>query len=208
MGERLPSERRRRLLLDAGQRALVESGPHSLRLKDVASAAEVTPSAILYHYPNFDDLVRDIYEEATDRWHRQREAQVREEADPVVRLRTMIASGMPESPDDASVRLLCELEGQSVRNADYARLMQDLFDRQVALYEEILDDGVRSGVFAPTAPALTVARALVALEDSLSYYILNEHPELDHTACVGIVTATASALIGIALAGAPSAAAG
>lgn len=189
------TERRRRLL-DAAEQALVASGPRELRLKDIAAAAAVTPAAVLYHYPDIDDLVRDIYEDASERWHLERVDRVRAEPDPTAMLTAMIATGMPASAEDASVRLLCELEGISVRNPEYARLMQELFDRQVELYAEVLLAGVESGDFSLTMPVVGAARALVALEDSLSYYILNEHPELDHAACSAIVRDTARVLTG------------
>ncbi|SJN10897.1 Transcriptional regulator, TetR family [Leucobacter sp. 7(1)] len=190
---------RKAQLQSTAERELVAHGLRSFKLKGIASAAGVTPAAILYHYPDIDVLVQEIYEEASQRWHRHRLDTLDGVSDPVAALITLIESGMPTSPADASVRLLCELEGISVRDPGYASLMQQLFDAQVSLYQDVLENGVRSGQFIMHIPVIDAARSLVALEDSLSYYILNQHPELDAPACVAIVANAAGAFAGVAL---------
>ncbi|MBK0419937.1 TetR/AcrR family transcriptional regulator [Leucobacter sp. CSA1] len=199
MRKRTPRDERHRLLLEAGERTLVERGLHSLKLKDVASSASITPSAVLYHYPDLTDLIRDIYEEASERWYHGRKARIAGVDSPADRIRALVDSGLPTSPADASVRLLCELEGMSVRNSDYARLMQELFDQQVELYREVLERGAETGIFTLRMTALEIARALVALEDSLSYYILNDHPSLSFDHCRDLILTTAGNLTGTQL---------
>jgi AcrR family transcriptional regulator len=191
-----PADRRRQLL-EAAYRTLVASGPRALRLKDIASEAEVTPAAILYHYPQIDDLIRDIYEESCERWYEYRRRRLDDVPGPLGGLRLLIETGMPSSPDDASVRLLCELEGLSVRDDDYARLMQDLFDKQATLYQEVIAGGAAAGVLRPAMEPLAIGQSLVAVEDSLSYYILNGHPALGYDECLRRLRATAAALCGV-----------
>lgn len=182
-------------LRKAAKIALLESGPRKLRLKDIASAASMSSAGILYHYPDIDELVREIYEEAVDRWFEARREIVGLVSDPLERLSKIIDSGMPTSIEDASVRLLCELEAASVRNPGYALLMQDLFDRQVLLYEQTFNAAIEAGLVTSALSAQQLGRVAVALEDSLSYYILNGHRELDAEKSRKLVRDTLNALL-------------
>ncbi len=45
------------------------------------------------------------------------------------------------------------------------------FERQVAIYHSVLVAGEAAGIFTLTAPAMVIARNLVALEDGYGYYV-------------------------------------
>lgn len=53
-------------------------------------------------------------------------------------------------------------------------LRKTLYERQVTLYESILQTGEALGVFVLTGPALTIANNLVALEDAYGHHIIAE----------------------------------
>ena len=85
------------------------------------------------------------------------------------------------------MRLLCALGGEAARNTVYAVLLTSLFDRQVAMYQAILESGEAQGVFTLAADAITIARNLVALEDAYGYRIMAGHPTLDHDATAELI---------------------
>jgi AcrR family transcriptional regulator len=173
-------------LLEAAQRAMAEHGA-SVRLNQVAEQAGLTSGAILYHYPDLQELLVDANRAGMERFHDARVNALEGVSDPAARLVVTIMSGLPLDGDDEEVRLLCALGGEAARNTVYAVLLTSLFDRQVAMYQAILESGEAQGAFTLAADAITIARNLVALEDAYGYRIMAGHPTLDHDATAELI---------------------
>ena len=173
-------------LLEAAQRAMAEHGA-GVRLNQVAEQAGLTSGAILYHYPDLQELLVDANRAGMERFHDARVKAIEGVNDPAARLVVTITSGLPLDGDDEEVRLLCALGGEAARNTVYAVLLTSLFDRQVAMYQAILESGAVQGVFTLAADAITIARNLVALEDAYGYRIMAGHPTLDHDAAAELI---------------------
>ncbi len=131
-------------LLEAAQRAMAEHGA-GVRLNQVAEQAGLTSGAILYHYPDLQDLLVDANRAGMERFHDARVKAIEGISDPAARLVVTITSGLPLDGDDEEVRLLCALGGEAARNTVYAVLLTSLFDRQVAMYQAILESGCGAG---------------------------------------------------------------
>lgn len=179
------SQRKADLIL-AAQRAIAEHGA-AVQLNQIATMAGVTSSAVLYHYPNIDELLVEANRAGMERFYTQRLNQTRHIVDPAERLVATIALGVPEDSDDAEVRLLCALGGEAARNTLYAVLLTSLYDRQVDMYRSILEFGVQSDVFRLRQDAGVIARNLVALEDAYGYRIMAKHPTLDSATAVDLI---------------------
>ncbi len=159
----------------------------TVRLNQVAQAAGVTSSAVLYHYPDLKDLLLDANRAGMERFYEARMRQLEGIADPAERLVRTIWSGLPVDSDDADVRLLCELGGASARSAVYGALLTALYDRQVAMYQVILETGAAQSVFTLSGSTLPVARNLVALEDAYGYRMMARHPTIDRDAAAELI---------------------
>jgi len=179
------SERKADLIV-AAQRAIAQHGT-GVRLNQIADMAGVTSGAILYHYPEIEDLLVEANRAGMERFYNQRLDAIAQVADPAERLRLLIELGVPPGPDDEEVRLLCALGGEAARNTVYALLLTSLYDRQVGMYSSILELGAALGVFTLQQPTQTIARNLVALEDAYGYRIMAEHPTLDYAAAVELI---------------------
>jgi AcrR family transcriptional regulator len=178
---------RRRDLIAAARRAMLRHGAEHVQLSQVASEAGLTSGAVLYHYPDLRDLLIEAQHAGTERFYSERVAAAEAIADPAERLAVTIRSGLPVGPDDADVRLLCELGGAAGRNPVYAALLSSLYDREVAMYEVILAEGVSSGAFTLSGSARTIARNIVALEDAYGYRINARHPTIDSDVAYGLI---------------------
>jgi AcrR family transcriptional regulator len=177
---------RRTDLLEAAQRAMAEHGV-GVRLNQVAEEAGLTSGAILYHYPDLQDLLVDANRAGMERFHDARLKALEGITDPAQRLVVTITSGLPIDEDDEEVRLLCALGGEAARNTVYAVLLTSLYDRQVAMYQAILESGAAQGEFVLSGEALVISRNLVALEDAYGYRIMAGHPTLDHDVCAELI---------------------
>ena len=116
-----------------------------LRVKDIAERAGITPSSVLYYYPRLDELMIEVSREAMERYAERRSKQVRALDDPVAQLRLAISLGVPTGPDDEESRLLYELDAFVGSSPAFRVLSSAFFDRQVALYEQVLESGAARG---------------------------------------------------------------
>ncbi|HEY8000393.1 MAG: TetR/AcrR family transcriptional regulator [Vicinamibacteria bacterium] len=190
---------RRAQLATAARELLLQHGALGLRVKDIAQRAGISPSAVLYYYPDLDDLVLEVSRDAMRRYAERRAEAIREIADPVAQLRVAIGLGVPTGPDDEDSRLLYELDAMTGSSHLFATLSASFFDRQVMLYERVLERGADSGAFTIESDPVTVARGLVALEDGLGLQVVLGHPEIDAAAGEAILLAWAGAATGIDL---------
>lgn len=174
-------------LVDAAWRAMLEHGATSVRLNQVAEQAGLTSGAIIYHYPDLQELLLDAHRAGMERFYEQRLRALEGIDSPARKLVVTIMSGLPTDCDDPDVRLLCELGGAAARNSVYAVLLTSLFDRQVSLYQVILESGAAQGTFTLQSDSLDIARNLVALEDAYGYRIMARHPALDREAAAGLI---------------------
>ncbi|GEP39629.1 TetR family transcriptional regulator [Nocardioides psychrotolerans] len=179
-------KQRRERLLAAAQKAVAEHGA-DVRLKDVAQVAGLTSGAILYHFPDIQTLLVEANRAGMERFYDQRLKAISGSITPDRKLVVTIASGLPRDSEDEAVRLLCELGGAAGRYPRYAAMLTSLYDRQVAMYQVLLEDGAASGVFTLAQPSQTVARNIVALEDAYGYRMVARHSTIDHAAATQLI---------------------
>jgi AcrR family transcriptional regulator len=172
-------DQRRRQLTEAARRVLLERGAVGLRVKDVAERAGLAPSTVLYYYPEIADLLLEVGSAAMSRYAERRGDAVRSIDDPVDRLRLAIHLGVPSGPDDEESRLLYEIDALTGTSSAFDALSAGFFDRQVALYEGILEAGRATHAFELGAPAPRLARGLVAMEDGLGLQVVIGHPAIE-----------------------------
>jgi AcrR family transcriptional regulator len=187
---------RRRQLANAGRRVLLERGAVGVRVKDIAERAGITPSSVLYYYPRLDELMIEVSRDAMERYAERRSREVRALDDPVAQLRLAIRLGVPTGPDDEESRLLYELDAFVGSSSAFRVLSSSFFDRQVTLYQQVLDAGAAQGAFELAAPADSLARGLVAMEDGLGLQVVVGHPGLDSAEAERILVRHASAITG------------
>src|SRR3954453_14423802 len=190
---------RRRQLTDAARRVLLERGAVGLRVKDIAERTGLAPSTVLYYYPEIADLLLEVGSAAMSRYGERRAEAVRAVDDPVERLRLAVHLGVPSGPDDEESRLLYEIDALTGTSAAFDALSAGFFDRQVALYEGILEAGRATDTFELGAPAPSLARGLVAMEDGLGLQVVIGHPAIGSEDAERILLDYASAATGTEL---------
>jgi AcrR family transcriptional regulator len=196
---RKDQRQRREQLAGAARQVLLERGAVGVRVKDVAERAGMSPSSVLYYYPEIEDLLLEVSRAAIDRFAESRARAVRELADPVAQLRLAIRLGVPTGPEDDESRLLYELDALTGTSPAFAALTTSYFDRQVALYESVLAAGAAIGSLAPAAGVASVARGLVALEDGLGLQVVIGHPSIDSAEAERILLGYAGTMVGTEL---------
>ncbi|HEY0317977.1 MAG TPA: TetR family transcriptional regulator C-terminal domain-containing protein [Solirubrobacterales bacterium] len=191
---------RRGQLASAARQVLLERGAVGVRVKDVAERAGMSPSSVLYYYPEIEDLLLEVSRAAIDRFAESRARAVRELDDPLAQLRLAIRLGVPTGPDDDESRLLYELDALTGTSPAFAALTTSYFDRQVGLYESVLSAGAAAGLLSLASGVESVARGLVALEDGLGLQVVIGHPSIDSAEAERILLEYAGAMTATPLA--------
>ncbi|MFC4535859.1 TetR/AcrR family transcriptional regulator [Sphaerisporangium dianthi] len=199
MSSRKSRADRRVDLIEAARRAILRHGTQGVHLNHVAEEAGLTSGAVLYHYPDLSELLVEAHHAGMERFYELRVKRIAQCSDPVQKLLVTIRSGLPVGPDDPGVRLLNELGGAAARKRVYAVLLTTLYDRQVAMYQSILDTGAALGVFTLVGDSLTISRNLVALEDAYGYRITARHPVIGPGEAAELILSYARTVTGHAL---------
>ncbi|WP_223166930.1 TetR/AcrR family transcriptional regulator [Nonomuraea sp. SYSU D8015] len=196
MAKRKSRSDRRLDLIEAARKAIVRHGVDGVQLSHVAEEAGLTSGAVLYHYPDLTELLVEAQHAGMERFYEQRVRRLADFTDPAEKLVVTIRSGLPTGPLDPDVRLLNELGGAAGRNRVYGVLLTSLYDRQVSMYQAILDTGAALGVFRLSSDSLTIARNLVALEDAYGYRITARHPVIGPDEAVELILSYARVATG------------
>ena len=179
-------QQRREKLFRAAQKAVVVHGA-DVRLKDIADMAGLTSGAILYHFPDVQTLLLEANRAVMERFYDNRVRAIAGLSSPTEKLAVTIASGLPVDSDDEDVKVLCALGGAASRFPVYAAMLTTLFDRQVAMYQVILESGVAAGEFRLSSSSQTIGRNIVALEDAYGYRMVARHPTIDYAVATELI---------------------
>lgn len=144
-----------------------------MRFKDVAAEAGVSTGLVHYYFPGMDELVFAVHQRTVDDYIQRRTALLSRGMDPAATLREAIHHGLPSARQDEVFGLFYDLHSRGGRSGPHALLMASLWEQDVAFYSAVLEAGERSGGFALTAPAHSVATRLVALEDGLGLHVMS-----------------------------------
>lgn len=181
-------DKRRASLVAAAQRAIVKHGPDGAILNRIAEEANVAPQTVTYYYPDVSGLLLDAVRHAMDRFYNARVEAFGNFSGPAdEQLKLMISLGLPATPEDPEVRLLCEMGGASARFPIIAALLSTLFDREVSMYRSVLEAGAASGVFQLQRPSEEIARNLVSLEDAYGYRLIGHHPTISSRRALDLI---------------------
>ena len=190
---------RRRQLVSATIELIADRGIEALTLAAIADRVGVSHRLVAYYYADLESLVQEAHEAAVERYYWARLQALDQVADPQQRLLQLIRSGLPGQQDRQLSQVLNELSANASRSRVHARLMSQLFDREVSLYLSVLQEGQSAGAFRLSQPALTLARNLVALEDAYGFHLLAKVSSIDASAALGALVGYARTATGATL---------
>jgi AcrR family transcriptional regulator len=190
---------RRQQLVSATIELIADRGIEALTLAAIADRVGVSHRLVAYYYADLESLVQEAHEAAVERYYWARLQALDQVADPQQRLLQLIRSGLPGQQDRQLSQVLNELSANASRSRVHARLMSQLFDREVSLYLSVLQEGQSAGAFRLSQPVLTLARNLVALEDAYGFHLLAKVSSIDASAALGALVGYARTATGATL---------
>lgn len=198
MAPNLPAEDRRRQFAAAARRAITRKGSFNVSVRDVAQEAGVSPGAILYHYEDFDAVLLAAWEQAVDRFARERQYILEHCEDAGERLATAIHQSIPSSADDDAYLMYAAI-GHYRSNAALRALARGFTHGEIGLYQTILEAGAAGGAFEPAERSLSIARTLASMSHGLGIWIVHDDPQVDAAEGERLMRAYAERSVGAAL---------
>ena len=195
MARRPRSSSSRDEVLAAAGRVLRERGLQGFRVREVASAAGMSPSAVLYHSPTTEDLLLAVHEDIQSSYLAlRRQAMIDTEGGAWNRLLAAFKVGLPPYGDSQLLEVLMSMHTLARRSPRHAVLLTELWDAEYSMYVEVIKDGVADGSFS-TSDLKSCARALLALEDGLALHIVSANSAVTGSAAVTIFSLSAGELL-------------
>lgn len=166
---------RRKDLVQAAMDAVAVRGLSGLRLKDIAQEAGLSIGSVSYYYPEIEDLLVEAHREALERFYWNRVKHVDQCESAQQQIVVAIQEGIPDEPVTSDVRMLYELHTYAGRNPAHASMMTTLWDREVSLYERVIERGVAQGEFTTSCEVRDIAETAVALEDAFNLHLVSSN---------------------------------
>ena len=155
--------------------AVSARGLSGLRLKDIAEYAGLSIGSVSYYYPEIDDLLIEAHHEATERFYWNRMEHVAQCDSAIEAIQVAVREGIPDGPVTADVHMLYELHTFAGRSAAHAELMTQLWEREVSLYQDIIERGIAAQDFLTLHSSRAIAETAVALEDAFNLHMVSSN---------------------------------
>jgi AcrR family transcriptional regulator len=192
------SEPSRRNLVAAAGDVISDKGLQGLRVREIAARAGLSPGSVIYHYPSNDALLLEVHQGAVERYVETRSAVQAETVDARQRLLNVALAGIPPYADTEVIALLFEMHSLARRSAAHGELMTELWNREVALYADIIDCGIAQGHFRSSRPVPEIAATLLGLEDGLALHLSSRNTALNSVLSLRLLMETAASELGCA----------
>lgn len=131
-------QKRRQQIIDVAKQVLIDEGPNSLVLRDVAEKIGITHGNLQYYFPTKNDLLVAIFDQEVEKYTGSMQVAVSATSTKRGRLDAIIDSGVAQlkSPETALWRMMMSLSGH---NIDMAALLKKEND----LYEQVLTEELK-----------------------------------------------------------------
>lgn len=190
---------RRAEILDATISLIERHDVATLRIADVAAELGLTTNAVRYYFKEMDQLLSELAQRSDARFYDDRLALIARTDDTGQQLALIIAAGLPTGPEDAEWRAIWRAVLAAGFELDQRRDVQHIFHRQVGLYAQVLESGVRDGTFNLRSPAHDAAMTLMTMEDYLGFRIVARDPDLDRQTGLRLMRQYAELVTGVSL---------
>lgn len=160
-------------LVDAAQRLAIKRGLVAPRLKDISEESGISPALVLYYYPEMPDLMAEMLQRVTMEFCERRSEVVFSYAHPATRLAAMISLGClyPGHREDNG-RTVAVLLHVAIYDPQMSELYARFFEGELAIFEQILQEGVADGSFTLRQDPREAAQSCLGLEDLLGFLTL------------------------------------
>lgn len=168
--KRKNAQARRVEMLGETLKQIRDHGMLTMRIADVATAMDVSPALIIYHFETKEKLLAEALQHAAERDLLKLRRVMREAASPTERLMAALDWYAPTG-QARGWQIWVDAWSAALRDAALSKVLADLQDQWIKEIAGVIDDGVTAGLFT-VADALDAATRITALLDGLAVRLL------------------------------------
>jgi len=159
-------------ILDAACRVIVREGAHGLRMASVADEAGVSKALVHYYFSTRQELLRNAFAWAEERWQTALSAQLAELATGAERLESALCMSIDSDPSFSYQRAMWNEVWSNLRfDAELRPRVEGSYREWLALLVSLVDEGHADGSISAKVDATAAGWRLAAVGDGLESLI-------------------------------------
>jgi AcrR family transcriptional regulator len=156
-------------ILDAAAQVFRQKGFHGASMADIAESVQLQKASLYHHVSSKQDILLALLDRALEMLFEQIDAIAKQPLPADEKLRRMVQVYLRLLAENSDLSSVLLFEHRSLDPDQHARHIPNR-DRFEALWRDVIDDGVRSGLFAKTDKAMAVRALMGILNWTLTWY--------------------------------------
>lgn len=156
-------------ILDAAAQVFRQKGFHGASMADIAEAVQLQKASLYHHVSSKQEILLALLNRALDMLFEQVNVIAKQPMPADEKLRQMVQVYLRLLAENSDLSAVLLFEHRSLEPAQHKRHIPNR-DRFEALWRDVLDDGVRSGLFNNSNPDLAVRALMGILNWTLTWY--------------------------------------
>ncbi len=162
-------DQKKESILAAATKVARKGGLRSANVRAIAREAATSPASVLYYFNSMDELINRVIEQVMEQFYVDRRFYIQELQSPLQKIAELIRLGVPDKVTE-DMGLLYEISVSLAQFPQFAAKVRSIHNNQLTMYREVIEQGVLAGDFRPVPDVPTVARNLLAIEDTYDFY--------------------------------------
>ncbi len=156
-------------ILDAAAQVFRQKGFHGSSMADIAEAVNLQKASLYHHVSSKQEILLALLDRALEMLFEQIDVIAKQPLPADEKLRQMVLVYLRLLAENSDLSSVLLFEHRSLEPAQHKRHIPNR-DRFESLWRGVLDDGVRSGLFTCSNPALAVRALMGILNWTLTWY--------------------------------------
>jgi AcrR family transcriptional regulator len=162
---------KRESILTAATKVAREGGLRAMNARAIATEARTSPATVLYYFQTMDELINRAISRVMDQFYVDRSEHIAHLESPITKLSLLIEMGVPDKVAE-EMRIVYEVSANLTNYPQFGTIVRAIHEKQLEMYLNVIEEGVSVGLMKPLPDSLTVARNLLAIEDTYDFYPL------------------------------------
>lgn len=156
-------------ILDAAAQVFRQKGFHGASMADIADAVQLQKASLYHHVASKQEILLDLLDRALEMLFEQINVIAQQPLPADEKLRQMVQVYLRLLAENSDLSAVLLFEHRSLEPDQHARHIPNR-DRFESLWRDVLEDGVRAGLFACPDTAIAVRALMGILNWTLTWY--------------------------------------
>jgi AcrR family transcriptional regulator len=161
---RLDREERQRQLIEANKELIATKGYADTSLRDVAARIGISTGTLLHHFQSKEDFLAATLVSVGEEFLVHMRSVVGERLDPARKLRKLARAVFKSPRHDVGWRVWIAFWHEAAVHPELASVASGLTERAEMLFTQVIEEGVRAGVFRSSDPSLSASQLAVLID--------------------------------------------